>query len=127
MPAQTEFFIISSKLIECIFSDDTVCSNPFVEPLPRIKISFLLLSIFVHGLISTPKIITFLPVLPLGCEKNYFPLNPTPYPEYLYLSISAFSVDVTASDKHFSRITWITAYVIIFTYLINNVNFATLP
>ena len=40
-------------------------SNVCVEPLPRIKISLFLLSVFVDELISTPKIITFPPVLPL--------------------------------------------------------------
>ena len=47
------------KLIESIFSAVNVHSNPFVVPLPRIKISFFLLSIFVDELISTPTIITF--------------------------------------------------------------------
>ena len=41
-------------------------------------------------LISTPKIITLLPNLPPEIEKISCLSNPSPYPEYLYLSISAF-------------------------------------
>ena len=49
-------------------------------------------------------IITFLPVTPLGCEKNPFLSNPIPYPEYLHLSISTFLVNVTAPNKQFSSV-----------------------
>ena len=63
-----------------------------------------MLSIFVDELKSTPKVITFLPVLPLGGEKNLCLSNPTPYREHLYLSISAFLVKLTAPNKHFSRL-----------------------
>ena len=59
MQGQTNFFGFFVKLIEYIFSAFSVCSNPCLGHFPRIKISFLLLSIFVDGLISTPKIITF--------------------------------------------------------------------
>ena len=45
------------------------CANPCVGPLPRIKISFFLLSIIVEELMSTQEIITFIRVPPLGCEK----------------------------------------------------------
>ena len=62
-----------------------------------------LLSIFVDELISTPKIITFLPVPPLGCKKNPFLSNPMSYLEYLHLSISVFLVNVTAPNKQFSN------------------------
>ena len=48
-----------------------------------------LLSTFVGELISTPKIITFLRVLPIGCEKNSCLSNLVPYTEYLYCSASA--------------------------------------
>ena len=44
--------------------------------------SFPLLSILVDELISTPKIITFLPVPPEGYEKNPCPSNPILYREY---------------------------------------------
>ena len=55
-------------------------------------------------LISTPKIITFLPVPLLGCQKNRCLSNPIPYPEYVYLSISAFLVKLTAPNKQFSSV-----------------------
>ena len=58
-----------------------------------------MLLIFVDELISTPKIIKFLPVPPLGYEKNPFPSNPIPYPEYVYLSISTFSYNLTAPNN----------------------------
>ena len=51
--------------------------------------SFFLLLIFVHELISTPKIITFLPIS-LPMEKYVSLSNPMPYSEYPYLSISVF-------------------------------------
>ena len=69
MQAQTDFLLSSVKLIEYIFSPDSVRYNPCVGPLPRNKITFFLLSVFVDDFISTPKIITFLPVSPLGGEK----------------------------------------------------------
>ena len=66
------FLLCSVKWIVYVFSADSVCSNPSVGPLQRIKISFLLLSIFADELMPTSKIITFLPVLPLGCEKKIY-------------------------------------------------------
>ena len=75
-----------------------------VQDLPRIKMPFFLLSTIVDELISIPKIITFLPVPPIGCEKNPFLSNAIPYPEYLYLSISAFLVKLTAPNKRFTRV-----------------------
>ena len=53
---------------------------------------------------SSPKIITFLPSPPLGCVKVPSQSNPIPYPEYLYLSIVAFFVKVTAPKKQFSKV-----------------------
>ena len=64
--------------------------------------SFFLLSISVDELISTPKIITFLPIL-LATEKNVFLSNSIPYPEYPYLSIPAFLVNLTDPNKQFSN------------------------
>ena len=90
--------------MEYIFSALSVCSNPCVGPLPKIKISFFLLSIFVDELISTPTIMTFLPSPVPGNEKLPCLSNQIPYPEYLYLSISAFLVRVTASNKQFSSV-----------------------
>ena len=75
-----------------------VCSNPCVGPLPKIKISFFLLSIFVDELISTPKIITFQPNLGSRKEKLQCLSNPVPYTEYLYLSMTTFLVKVMAPN-----------------------------
>ena len=65
--------------------------------------SFFLLSIFVDELISTPKIIIFLPVS-LSIEKDHCLSNPIPYPKYLYLSISVFLVNLTDPNKQFSNV-----------------------
>ena len=95
------------------FFADRVCFNLCVGPLPRIKLSFFLLSIFVDELISTPKIITFLPVTPLGWEKKPCLSNLIPYPEYLYCSISAGClVKLTALNKQFSSV----GYLLILYY-----------
>ena len=87
MRAQTEFVIIFSKIIEHIFFADSVCSNPCVGPLPRIKIYSFLLSIFLNELISTPNIFTFLPVSPLGYSKKPWLSNLIPHQEFLYFRI----------------------------------------
>ena len=78
MQAETIFYIIFSK----IHLMQLVPSNPCVGPLPRIKISFFLLSTCTEELISTPKIIQFLPN-PLPNENSAYLSNPVPYPEYL--------------------------------------------
>ena len=67
----------------------------------ELKYIFFLLSIFVHELISTPKIITFLPVQPLECEKKPCLSNPILYLEYLYLSISGSLIKLTTPNKQF--------------------------
>ena len=54
---------------------------------------------------SASKIITSLPYPPLGCVKLPLESNPIPYPEYLYLSISAFFVNLTAPNGKFSKVT----------------------
>ena len=61
-----------------------------MKPLPRTKIFLVLLLACEELLKSAPKIITFLPYPPLGYEKLPLESNPIPYPEYLYLLISAF-------------------------------------
>ena len=81
--------LCSVKLIENIFSAVTACSNLCVGPLPRIEIYFFLLSVCGDELISTPKIVTFLANPIAGNPNVPFISNPIPYPEYLYLSISA--------------------------------------
>ena len=72
-------------------------------PLPKTKISFLLLSIFLDEIMSNPKSIAFLPNLVPGTEKLPYLSNPIPYQEYFHLSISAFLVKVTAPNKQFSN------------------------
>ena len=54
-------------------------------------------------LISAPKIITFLPYPPLVCVKLPLESNPIPYPEYLYLLISASFLNLTEPNRLFSR------------------------
>ena len=49
--------------------------------------------------------ITFLPYPPLGCVKLPLESNPIPYPEYLYLSISAFFVNLTTPNKQLCKVT----------------------
>ena len=92
------------KKYEYIFTALSVCSNPCVRLLLKIKISFFLFSIFVEELISTPKTITFLPNPIPGDEKLRWLSNPTPYPQYLYLLILAFLVKVSAPNKQFSSV-----------------------
>ena len=98
----TECFIALCKINWIHFFCTHVCSNPCVGPLPKIKISFFLLWIFVNEFISTPKTITFLPNSMPGNEK--FPCLSTPirYLEYWYLSVLAFLGKLTAPNKHFS-------------------------
>ena len=102
MQIQTELFLMLCKKYEYIFPALSICSNPCVGPSPKIKISFFLFSIFVEGLISTPKNITFLPNPISGDEKLPCLSNPTPYPQYLYFLISAFLVKLPAPHKQFS-------------------------
>ena len=66
--------------------------------------SFFLLSIFVDELISTPKIITLRPNSVPGNEKLPCLSNSMPYPEYPYLSMSAFLVKLTAPNEQFSSV-----------------------
>ena len=76
-------------------------SNPCVGPTPRIKTSFFLLSTFPQELISTPKIITFWVNLPLENKNVQLGSNPVPYPEYLYLPITAFYLIQLHETKNF--------------------------
>ena len=99
MQTTQKCLLCSVKLIKYIFSALIVCSNLCVGPLPKIKISFFLLSTFIDKLMFTPKIVTFLPNPVPGDEKISCPSNQIPYPECLYLSISAMLVKVTARNK----------------------------
>ena len=65
----------------------------------------VLLLACVELLKSAPKIITFLPYPPLGCVKLSLEPNPIPYPEYLYLSISTFFLNLTAPSRQFCKVT----------------------
>ena len=58
--------------------------------LPRTRIFLALLLACTELLMSAPKTITLFPNPPLGCVKVPLKSNPIPYPEYLYLSMSAF-------------------------------------
>ena len=53
---------------------------------------------------SAPKIITFTPYGPSACTKLPFESKPMPYPEYLYLLISAFFVILAAPNKDFFKV-----------------------
>ena len=65
---------------------------------------FVLLLECVELLKSAPKIITFLPYPRLGYEKLPLESDPIPYPEYLYLSISALFVNLTAPNRQFCKV-----------------------
>ena len=65
---------------------------------------FVLLLECAELLKSVPKIITFLSYPPLGCEKLPLESNPIPYPEYLYLLILAFFVNLTAPNGQFCKV-----------------------
>ena len=56
----------------------------------------------VDELMSTPKIITFLPNPVPGNEKRPCLSNPIPYPEYPFLSMSAFLGRLITPNKQFS-------------------------
>ena len=62
--------------------------------------AFFVLSTCAEELISIPKVIQFLPN-PLPTENFSLLSNPIPYPEYLYLSISTFLVNVIVPNKQF--------------------------
>ena len=88
------------KLIEYIFSAvNIVPSNPCVGPAPNIKIYFFLLSTCTEKLMSASNIITSQTNPPKKKKKVSFPSNPIPYPEYLYLLIQAFLVNLTVPRK----------------------------
>ena len=96
--ALKNFLLWSVKLMEYIFCALSLCSNPCIGPLPKIKLSIFLLWIFVDELMSTPKKYYVSPNSVLGNEKRPSLSNPIPYPENPYLSISAFLVNLTATQ-----------------------------
>ena len=72
---------------------------PCMKALPNTNTLFTLLLACTELLKLAPKIITFLPSPPLGREKLPPESDPIPYPEYLYLSTSAFFVNLTAPNS----------------------------
>ena len=86
---------------------NVVTSNPCAGPLPRIKISFLLLSIWADELISTPRMITFLSTLPSGKEYSPQESNLMPWPVYLYLSRCVFLVSFTDPNQQLHSVKWV--------------------
>ena len=76
---------------------------PCMMSLPNTNALFTLLSACTELLQSAPKITKFLPYPPLGCEKDPFESNPILYPEYFYLSTSAFFVNITAPNRQFPK------------------------
>ena len=72
---------------------------PVFDLFQELKYPFFLLSIFVDELMSTLKIITFLPNPVPGNDKLPCLSNPIPYPEYFYLPISSFLARLTASNN----------------------------
>ena len=73
--------------------------------LPRTKISFFLLSTCTDELIAAPNIInSWSNPLPLDNEKLRRVSNPKPYPEYLYLSKSAFLLNLKARSREFLNV-----------------------
>ena len=76
---------------------------PCMKALPSSNTLFTLLLACVELLISAPKITTFLPFPPLGCEKLPLESNPIPYPEYLYLPTSEFFINLIAPNRQFSK------------------------
>ena len=60
---------------------------------------FFLLSICTDELISTPKIMTFLPQWKFESEKSESKSNPLSLPLYTYLSGSAFLINLRPPNK----------------------------
>ena len=79
-------------------------SIPCIKPLLRTKMFLVLLFACLELVKSAPKIITFLPYPPLGCVKLPLESDPIPYPEYLYLSISTFFVNLTAPNRQLCKV-----------------------
>ena len=75
---------------------------PCMKALPNTNTLFTLLLACTELLKSAPKIITFVPFPPLGCEKLPLESNPIPYPQYLYLSTSDFFI-LIASNRQFLK------------------------
>ena len=71
------FLLVLEKLNEYLASPVyVVSSNTCIGPLPRIKISLFLSSICKDELMSTPTIMTFLPMLLSGNEYSEHESNP---------------------------------------------------
>ena len=82
-----------------------VLSGPYIGYLPRIKISFFLLSICTDELISAPNMMTLSPnPLPSDNRKLRINQNPMPLPKILYLSELLSVVNLTAPDHKFPNV-----------------------
>ena len=84
-------------------------SNPWVGPSPRIEISFFLLSICTDEFISTPKIMTFLPMLLSdneNSERNWILCCSL----YLHLSGSAFLASLRDPKKQSFKVKSVFKY-----------------
>ena len=77
---------------------------PCTRALLNTNTLFTLLLACTKLLKSAPKIITLVPFPLLGCEKLPLESNPIPYPEYLYLSMSGFFVNLIAPGRQFSKV-----------------------
>ena len=74
-------------------------------PSPRIKIFFILLLACAEEVISTPKLITFWPNPPLGCEKLPFESNTIPYLLSWHFSTWLLClVIITSPNRQFSKL-----------------------
>ena len=88
------------KLIEYQASAvKVVSSNPCVRPIPKINISFFLLLICTDELMSTPKIVTFLPTLASVNDNSEREHNPIPKSLYTGLFGSASSANLTLPNR----------------------------
>ena len=92
--SKTFFLIngINGKLTSAVI---VVSSDPCVKLSPRTKISFKSFSLCIDELLSSPKIIVFLPQSKFASKNSEQELYPIPYPEKKYLSESGFLGDLT--------------------------------
>ena len=82
MQTQTKLFFDLVKLIKYLASAlVVVSSSPVAGPPTKNKISFFPLSVCNGELLSTLKIITFLPLSKFEIKKSHLELNPISYPE----------------------------------------------
>ena len=98
----------SWKIEYFVSAVNVVSSKPCIVPLPRIMIFYPWLSISTDELISTSKIMTFLPKLKSGNENSERESNPIPEPLYTHLSGSAFLVQSIQVKKAFKSVDYVS-------------------